>query len=108
MTQTSVPANIVEKLKKALTQGEKDAAVQITQEALSQGVAPLALVQEVVIPALTEVGKLFENLDIFLPELMAAGEAGNARQRVEFRARRGEGGTAPGRPKSRPNCVTGT
>lgn len=78
MTQTSVPVNIAEKLKEALTHGEKDASVQITQEALSQGVAPLALVQEVVVPALTEVGQLFENLDIFLPELMAAGEAGNA------------------------------
>ena len=33
-------------------------------------------------PTLTEVGQRFEDLDIFLPELMAAGEAGNACSKV--------------------------
>ena len=73
-----IPTEIAQKLGSALTQGDKDAAVAATQEALAQGIAPVALVQEVIVPALTEVGRRFENLDIFLPELMAAGEAGNA------------------------------
>ena len=73
-----IPTEIAQKLSSALTQGDKDAAVAATQEALAQGIAPVALVQEVIVPALTEVGRRFENLDIFLPELMAAGEAGNA------------------------------
>ena len=73
-----IPSEIAHKLGNALTQGDKEAAVAATQTALAQGVAPVALVQEVIVPALTEVGKHFENLDIFLPELMAAGEAGNA------------------------------
>lgn len=73
-----VPTEIAQKLGLALEQGEKDAAVAATQAALDQGVSPLALVQEVIVPALTRVGEQFENLDIFLPELMAAGEAGNA------------------------------
>lgn len=73
-----VPTDIAQKLSLALEQGEKDAAVAATQAALDQGVSPLALVQEVIVPALTRVGEQFENLDIFLPELMAAGEAGNA------------------------------
>jgi 5-methyltetrahydrofolate--homocysteine methyltransferase len=78
MSQNTIPPNIAEALKKALAQGDKDASMKITQEALSQGVPPLIIIQEVVVPVLTEVGRLFENLDIFLPELMAAGEAGNA------------------------------
>jgi trimethylamine corrinoid protein len=73
-----IPSEIAQKLSSALTQGDKDAAVAATQEALAQGIAPVTLVQEVIVPALTEVGRRFENLDIFLPELMAAGEAGNA------------------------------
>jgi trimethylamine corrinoid protein len=73
-----IPSDIAQRLGGALTLGDKDAAVAATQEALAQGIAPLALVQEVIVPALTEVGQRFENLDIFLPELMAAGEAGNA------------------------------
>ena len=73
-----IPTEIAQKLSSALTQGDKDAAVAATQEALAQGIAPVALVQEVIVPALTEVGRRFEILDIFLPELMAAGEAGNA------------------------------
>jgi 5-methyltetrahydrofolate--homocysteine methyltransferase len=78
MTQRSIPPDIEEALKNALTQGEKAASVKITQEALSQGIPPLMIIQNVVVPVLTEVGQRFENLDIFLPELMAAGEAGNA------------------------------
>jgi methanogenic corrinoid protein MtbC1 len=73
-----IPSEIAKKLSNALTQGDKEAAVAATQAALAQGVTPVALVQEVIVPTLTEVGQHFENLDIFLPELMAAGEAGNA------------------------------
>ena len=78
MTQRSIPPSIAETLKIALTQGDKAASVKATQEALSQGIPPMMIIQELVVPVLTEVGRLFENLDIFLPELMAAGEAGNA------------------------------
>ncbi len=78
MNDPSLPDEITSQLKHALNQGDKDAAVNATQRALDQGVKPLAIVQEVIVPTLTEVGKLFEDLEIFLPELMAAGEAGNA------------------------------
>ncbi len=73
-----IPREIADALSKALEQGDKEAAVAATSNAIAQGVEPLALVQEVIVPVLTRVGEKFENLDIFLPELMAAGEAGNA------------------------------
>src|SRR4030042_3221518 len=78
MNGSSLPKEIVNGLTNALTLGDKEAAVRITQQALDQGIKPLTLVQAVIVPTLTEVGTRFENLDIFLPELMAAGEAGNA------------------------------
>ena len=78
----SIPPSLAEELSQALAGGYADQAVQVTEKALADGVDPLALIQEVVVPTLTEVGQRFEDLDIFLPELMAAGEAGNACSKV--------------------------
>ncbi len=82
MTDQNVPKNYADQLSGVLAGGLKDEAVQATESALEAGVDPLALIQQVVVPTLTEVGQRFENLDIFLPELMAAGEAGNACSKV--------------------------
>ena len=78
MNGSSLPKETADGLMNALIQGEKEAAVAAVQHALDQGAKPLAIVQEVIVPTLTEVGRRFEELEIFLPELMAAGEAGNA------------------------------
>jgi 5-methyltetrahydrofolate--homocysteine methyltransferase len=82
MSEFVVPKDIAEKLGETLLQGDKAAAVAATQEALASGVAPLALVQKVIIPSLVEVGRRFETLEIFLPELMQAGEIGSACSKV--------------------------
>ncbi len=78
MTASSTSQGITEELGKALAEGDKAATVAATQRALAAGVDPLALIQDVVVPTLVEVGRRFENLEVFLPELIAAGEAGNA------------------------------
>lgn len=78
MTDATVPKKIFDELSKALGGGDKDAAIAATEKALQSGADPLALIQQVIVPTLTEVGQKFEDLDIFLPELMAAGEVGNA------------------------------
>jgi len=78
MSESKIPTQVAGQLREALIAGDKEATIAATEQALKQGVSPLAIVQEVVVPALTLVGERFENLDIFLPELMAAGEAGNA------------------------------
>lgn len=82
MTDQKVPENFAEDLSNALAGGLKDEAVAATENALAAGIDPLALIQQVVVPTLTEVGRRFEDLEIFLPELMAAGEAGNASSKV--------------------------
>lgn len=78
MMGLSLPKEIADNLTNALIQGDQEAAVRVTQQALDEGIRPLILVQEVIVPTLTEVGRRFEELEIFLPELMASGEAGNA------------------------------
>lgn len=82
MTESTVPEKKAEALSKALAGGDTAAAVETTEAAISAGVDPLALIQQVVVPTLTQVGQRFEDLEIFLPELMAAGEAGNACSKV--------------------------
>ena len=82
MANKTIPKDVSDRLGEALMQGDPDAAVTATEDALAKGIDPLALIQQVVVPTLTEVGRRFEELDIFLPELMAAGEAGNACSQV--------------------------
>jgi 5-methyltetrahydrofolate--homocysteine methyltransferase len=82
MTDAAVPKKYAEELANTLASGDTQAAVAATEAAIGEGVDPLALIQQVVVPTLTDVGQKFEDLDIFLPELMAAGEAGNACSKV--------------------------
>ena len=67
-----VPGSAAEALRDALLNGDSVAATAATRAALEAGADPLELIQEVVVPALTEVGRRFEDLDIFLPELIEA------------------------------------
>jgi methanogenic corrinoid protein MtbC1 len=62
-------------LSQALSNGDADASVGITQKALEQGVLPLDLIQQVIVPTLTKIGQDFQDFVIFLPELMASGDA---------------------------------
>ncbi len=83
-----------EDLAEALRNGESEAAAALARQALDLGAAPLALVTEVLVPTLTEVGQRFQNFEIYLPELMMAGEAaGHVTAIVEDATRRA--GLAP-------------
>ena len=62
-------------LSEALKKGFADEAEKLTQQALERGMTPLDVVQKILVPTLTEVGQRFQDFEIFLPELMMAGEA---------------------------------
>lgn len=62
-------------LSEALRKGHSDEAEKLTHQALEQGMAPLDVVQKILVPTLTDVGQRFQDFEIFLPELMMAGEA---------------------------------
>jgi len=66
---------IKRELEEAIKKGEKETASTLTQQALGQGVDPLDIVQKIMVPALTDVGQRFQNFEIYLPELMMAGDA---------------------------------
>jgi 5-methyltetrahydrofolate--homocysteine methyltransferase len=67
--------NLAVELSEALEKGLSDRAEKLTQQALDQGMQPLDIVQKILVPTLTDVGDRFQKFEIFLPELMMAGEA---------------------------------
>jgi 5-methyltetrahydrofolate--homocysteine methyltransferase len=63
------------KLYEAILNGEEKLALQLTQEALNKGAEPSELISKWMIPAMDEVGRLFEAQEFFVPELLLAGRA---------------------------------
>jgi 5-methyltetrahydrofolate--homocysteine methyltransferase len=59
----------------AIVDGKAQLARSIVEEELKGGVEPMALISETMIPAMDEVGKLFQEEEFFVPELMLAGRA---------------------------------
>jgi 5-methyltetrahydrofolate--homocysteine methyltransferase len=70
-----IPSDLLEKLDSALRQGNSDEAESLAKVMLDKGIEPFVLVQQALVPTLTNVGQKFQNFEIFLPELMMAGEA---------------------------------
>jgi len=73
-----IPDNIAKPLSDALRNGDVEQAKTVTQKAVDDGLDPLAVIQEVIVPVLTEVGQDFQDFKIFLPELVSAGDAAEA------------------------------
>ena len=61
-------------LKNAIVKGMNNKAVESAKE-LIKNTAPLDIINEAIIPALNEIGKKFENGQVFLPQLLMSAEA---------------------------------
>ncbi len=55
--------------------GEDEPVVELTNEGLELGMGPLEILFEGLIPALEEVGRLFEEGEYFVPEMLVAANA---------------------------------
>lgn len=55
--------------------GEAEPVVALTQEALALGLSPVSVLFDALIPALEEVGRLFEEGTYFVPEMLIAAKA---------------------------------
>jgi 5-methyltetrahydrofolate--homocysteine methyltransferase len=62
-------------LKQAIIDGDQKAAVAATNAALAANADPLDLVNQSMVPAMDEVGRLFECEEYFVPELLLAARA---------------------------------
>ena len=56
----------------AVLDGEKEAIVALAQAEMAKGTAPGAIIDEQLIPAITEVGNLYDKQIYFLPQLIAS------------------------------------
>jgi 5-methyltetrahydrofolate--homocysteine methyltransferase len=59
----------------AILNGDAKKARAATETALSAGVKPMGLIQEFMVPAMEEVGRLFEAEEYFVPELLLSARA---------------------------------
>ena len=64
-----------EKLKTAVLKGNRNGIVKITNEALENGEKPAELLNQVLLPAINQVGEYFDQGKYFLPQLIASAEA---------------------------------
>ena len=55
--------------------GEDEPVVELTNEALELGMDPLTILFDALIPSLEEVGRLFEEGEYFVPEMLVAANA---------------------------------
>lgn len=64
-----------DKLHADILKGNRDSIVEDTQKALAQGTEAKVLLDETLLPAINEVGELFDKGKYFLPQLIASAEA---------------------------------
>jgi len=63
-----------EKAFRNVLEGNREEIESVLSEALREGASAAKLVHEVMIPAITEVGELFDKKEYFLPQLIASAE----------------------------------
>jgi corrinoid protein of di/trimethylamine methyltransferase len=65
----------LKQLYEAVVSGDAKGTRSLTEQALAEGVDPIKLVNEYMIPAMGEVGRRFESNEYFVPELLISARA---------------------------------
>lgn len=65
----------MEQLREMIRTGMIDETAVRVQDLINEGYAPDAIMKQAMIPAMDEVGELFQQGEYFLPEMLVAGEA---------------------------------
>ncbi len=64
-----------DKLRMDVLKGKRETIVEDTKKAMEEGIPAKSLLDEVLLPAINEVGELFDKGKYFLPQLIASAEA---------------------------------
>ncbi len=70
-----MPEALFESMKQSIFEGDPDRARELSQRALAEGVNPLEAINRGFVLGLHAVGEQFEQGEMFLPDLVLAGEA---------------------------------
>ncbi len=73
--QNAAPLSVTDRLYTDVLKGNRDIVVEDTKRALAEGHEARALLDDVLLPAINEVGELFDKGKYFLPQLIASAEA---------------------------------
>ncbi len=74
--------DLIKQIYDAVYEGKEGVAAELAQKALDAGMDPTRVINEGGIAALNKLGEQFDRLEVFLPELMLAGEAMTALVKV--------------------------
>jgi 5-methyltetrahydrofolate--homocysteine methyltransferase len=86
------PKGIKQRLAQAVVEGDEDNIVSLVEEAMGEGLDPIRISDEGLIPGLDEVGRLFACNRYFLPQVILSAETmkkGFARLKKERKGRKG-------------------
>lgn len=61
--------------KQSIIDGDKDLALELANKGLEEGVDPAEFIEKGFIPGIMEIGDLFEDGEVFLPEVMMSADA---------------------------------
>ncbi|MCS6907377.1 MAG: corrinoid protein [Anaerolineales bacterium] len=67
--------NILKQIYESVVNGDASSVEELVQQALKAGIAPEAILNEGLIAAMQRVGKLFEEGEFFVPEMLVAARA---------------------------------
>jgi len=65
----------LKKLYDTILNGDAKTTRKLVQEAIAEGIPPSILIDEAMIPAMAEVGRLYEEEEVFVPEMLLAARA---------------------------------
>ena len=74
-TAKAVTLTAMDKVKEAVLKGKKDTITALAKTAVEEGNAPKDILDQILLPAINEVGDLFDKGKYFLPQLIASAEA---------------------------------
>ncbi|TWJ32513.1 homocysteine S-methyltransferase family protein [Geobacter argillaceus] len=70
----TVPQDVRGRLSLAVINGDRENVATLVEEALAEGLTPMAVSNEGLLPGLEEVGRRFEKNQLFLPQVMQSAE----------------------------------
>ena len=87
--------DLLEEMAKAVIEGEEEEAVSLAKKALSMGMNPTEAIEKGFGEGMREVGRLFEKLEIFLPQVILSADAMTAGVEIFRNEMAARGGEAP-------------
>ena len=96
---------ILKSIRESINNGDEQKAVELANQVLAEKIDPVEAIQQGGVAGLTQVGKRFEEMDAFLPDLILASKAMEAFTDILMKSISDSGGDAP---VSEGNVVIGT